>query len=293
MPGTAPALLTPRLLAAHRPGAQCFVAEGSHARLPRRRPRGYLRAARLGLRAEATTLGGKAAVEEAKVPAIVEVRGVLEQRASLWSCGESSGYDELEERFAAAVCDPGVSAVILDMDSPGGDGAGLEQLVGKCRRLADEIGKPILGYVNEFAASAALWILVGVCDAIYLPPSGQMGSIGCVVPFATEARALRKAGVDPYIARAPAGKMRPNPIEALDPIGKARLDQLAAEGEARFVAAIAARRGVQADVIRGWNAGLFTGAAAVSAKLADGLALAGLDTVIAYADELGAQRSAA
>lgn len=293
MPQT-PALLTPKLLASVRPGAQLFVAEGFAAAVPRRRPRGHRMARSFALRAGAQVgAGGKASVAEARCPAVVEVRGVLEQRASFWNCGESCGYDELESRVCEALCDPGVSALVIDLDSPGGDGAGLEQMIAKVRGLADVLGKPVLGYINEFAASAGIWTLAGVCDAIYLPPSGRAGSVGCIVPFATSARALRREGVDVYIARAPLGKARPTEMEPLDPIGKARIDALAAEGEARFVAALAARRRIAPEAIRAWNGGIFTGAAAVDAGLADGLALAGLDTVITLAAELGAQREAA
>jgi ClpP class serine protease len=89
------------------------------------------------------------------------------------------------------------------------------------------------------------------------------------------------------------GKARPNEVVPLDPIGKARIDALAAEGEARFVDALVARRGLAPEAIRGWNGEIFTGAAAVSVGLADGLAPGGLDTVIAHAAELGAQREAA
>ena len=267
---------------------------GFAAGLPTRRPTGYRRIRSAAPRARAQVgAGGKAAVAEARCPAVVEVRGVLEQRASFWSCGESCGYDELEGRLCEALVDPGVSAVAIDLDSPGGDGAGLEQMIGKVRALADGLGKPILGYANELAASAGLWVLAGLCDAYYLPPSGRIGSVGCIVPFATSARALRREGVDVYIARAPMGKARPTEVEPLDPIGKARVDALAAEGEARFVAALSARRSVAPEVIRAWNGDIFTGAAAVANGLADGLALAGLDTVIALAAELGAQREAA
>ena len=289
-----PALLTSSLLASVRPGVQLFVGEGLAASVPRRRPRGHAMARSFALRPRAQVgAGGKAAIAEARCPAVVEVRGVLEQRASFWSCGESCGYDELEMRLCEALVDPGVSALVIDLDSPGGDGPGLEQCIAKVRALADALGKLILGYVNELAASAGLWILAGLCDAIYLPPSGRAGSVGCLVPFIGEARALRREGLDVYIARAPAGKARPSSVEGLDPIGKARIDALAAEGEARFVAAIATRRHLAPEVIRGWNGGIFTGAAAVSAGIADGVAVAGLDTVIALAAEMGAQREAA
>jgi ClpP class serine protease len=288
-----PALLTPKVLAAHRPGRQCFVALGAAAGVPRRRPSGYQRVRAFAPRPRAQVgAGGKASIEPA-CPAIVHVRGVLTHRPSFWDCGEGDNYESIEARAIDALCDPMVSALVVDADSPGGDGPGLEQTILKIRNVADELGKQILGYVNEFAGSACVWLLSGICDAIYLPPSGMAGSVGCLVPLMIAARALRRDGIDVYIARAPAGKAKPNEIEPLDPVGKARVDRLAAEGEARFVAALSASRGIAPEVIRSWNGDMFTGDAARAAGLADGVALAGLDSVLQLAAELGAQREAA
>lgn len=235
--------------------------------------------------------------------AIVEVRGVLEQRASAWSCGETDGYDAICERFfgwcgydgttyAGALTDENVGAIVLDIDSPGGDVPGLEQAIARIRAGVIASGKPCIGYVNELAASAACWLALGVCDAVILPPSGRVGAVGCVVVFQTEARHLLEDDkIDTYIARQPAGKMKPNPVEPLDEIGQARLELLASQGEASFVAAISKLRGLTPEVIRAWNGQIFTGADAVTVGLADKLGT--LDDAINFAREMAGMRAAA
>lgn len=266
MPRT-PARLDHALLAAHRPGALVAVGLGLPAGLPARRPRGF---ALFAAEQVSTSPGGRLPPPAPGV-ALVQVRGVLEQRASWYSCGESDGYDAIEERFASAIFDPGVGSVVLDADSPGGDDPGLEQLIQRMRAMKAATGKPVLGYVDELAASACCWLLAGACDRIMLPRSGRIGSIAQVVIYQSEARAEASAGRDTYVARGLPGKMVPNSLEPLDELGKARLDAHALAGTERFIEQMVAFRGLSAATIRAWNGSIFTGAAAVAAGLADGV----------------------
>jgi capsid assembly protease len=283
-----PVRLTQALLAAHRSGAAVAVAEGHPAGIPARRPSGY--EIRSSARVAEASSRGALAPPPSSV-AIVPVRGVLEQRAAEWSCGQTCGYDEIEERLTAALFDPGVDAVILDVDSPGGDVPGLEEGVARMRAAVLTSGKPCLGLANEAAFSAALWLLLGICDASYLPRSGRMGAVGSVCIFSTEARKLESEGTDVYVARDPAGKMKPNPVEPLDEVGKERLDRHAAECSGRFIAAISALRSIDPEVIRGWNGDTFTGDQAVEAGLADGVM--SLDELVAVAAANADMRAAA
>lgn len=257
---------------------------GMAAGVPAKRPRGYEVHARS--RAMLSAPAPAAPAPAAAQVGLVTFRGVLEQRASIWDCGETCGYDTIEQDICEALADPGVAGVVVAGDSPGGDDPGLGEACRRIRAFADLMQKPLLGYVDELAASAAVYLLVGICDAIYLPPSGRMGSISSCVIFQTAARALEKEGIDTYIARGLPGKYRPNDLEPLDALGKARLDAQALEGSERFIAFVSARRGIDPEIIRGWNVAMFTGAAAVDAGLADGVG--SLEDVITLAAELAA-----
>ena len=270
-----PLRLTPATLATYRPGGLVAVALGAYAGIPAKRPRPRLvaRSAAPALRTRAFSgaAGRGSPVVPAAMTAIVPVRGALEQRASIWDCGEPCAYDTIEEDILEALSDPGVGQAILDVDSPGGDVPGLEQAILRIRAGVVALGKPLLGYVNEFAASAALWLMLGVCDGVYLPPSARMGSIGSVVIFGSDARRLAKEGTDIYVGRDPGGKMNPNPLEALDALGKARIDRLAAEGAGRFYAGVEALREIPAAELRAWNGEVFTGQVAADMGIADGV----------------------
>jgi capsid assembly protease len=273
-----PLRLTRSILAAYRPGACVAIELGAPAGIQAKRPTPYARA-------RAYELGGSSAVAApapASETAIIPVRGVLEQRGSVWDCGETCGYDTIEADILGALSDPGVGQGVLAIDSPGGDVAGLEQAIVRIRAGALAIGKPLLAYVDESCFSAAFWLAAGVCDGIYLPPSGRIGAVGSCVVCESDAGRLAKEGVEVYVGRRPAGKYKPNASEPFDDLGRARIDRLADEGAARFFAAIEMTRGVPAATVESWNGDTFTGADAIDLGLADGMG--SMEEIIALAE---------
>ena len=223
--------------------------------------------------------------------AVLKIRGAMSQREEFWSCGEGANYEEITERFTGACSDPGVSAIVLDGDTPGGDVPGLEQAIARMRAARDASGKPVIGFCNELLASGGVWLCATVCHAIYLPPSGRMGSVGVVIAHETDARWAAEQGFDRTIVRDPPGKANPNGDEPLDELGRSRLQTLVSAASSRFIAAIAQARSLDEAAIRAWNGGMFTGAEAVSAGLADGIG--SLEETIALASNLALATEAA
>lgn len=281
-----PLRLTASTLAAHRPGALVAVELGALAGIPREAPRAYLAARAADGAVRPAPLGAPAT----STTAILPIRGALTQYRTISDCGEPCSYEAIEEAALAMNADPGVARVILDIDSNGGDVPGLEDAGARIRAAFDASGKLLVGFTPGSCMSAAYWLLAMTCQGIYLSRSGRIGAIGSCVIFESEARKNEAEGRDHYVARRPAGKFRPNPVEPLDDLGRARLDALADEGAVRFVAAVAAARGLPEATVEGWNAGTFTGEAAVSAGLADGVGR--LEEIVALAESWPTTRAA-
>ena len=149
------------------------------------------------------------------------------------------------------------------------------------RSMVEASGKPVVAYVDEQAASAAYWIAAGVADAIYVPPTGRVGSIGCLAVHVDESGAAEQAGLRYTIIRDPAGKAAGSPLEPLTDVGRARLTRDVGAATAGFVAAVSARRNIAPEAIRGLDGDMLAGDAAVAAGLADGVST--LERVIALA----------
>ena len=92
-----------------------------------------------------------------------------------------------------ALLDEQVEAVVLRVNSPGGEVFASEQIRREVVALQDA-GKPVIASMGDVAASGGYWISMNA-DAIYADPSTITGSIGIFGLFPTIHRGLDKIGV--------------------------------------------------------------------------------------------------
>jgi len=110
--------------------------------------------------------------------AVIPVFGVLTPRAS-WmdNVSDLTSYEQLDRMLSDALAaEP--AAIALEIDSPGGNCLGLEEIAARINDLASMASTPpIIAVVNPFCASAAYYI-ASQCNSIHIDPSGMIGSIG-------------------------------------------------------------------------------------------------------------------
>lgn len=226
-------------------------------------------------RAEMDEDGEDSAPEAPPVPyvrdgdvAVVSIEGPLAQRA--WACWMFSGdgYDAIVSRVNAALADASTRAVVLRLDSPGGEVAGCFEAVRSIRAASAAAGKPLVAYCDEMAASAA-YALACACDEIVCPDTGILGSIGVIFSVTEQSEALRIAGRSTAVITSGAAKADGHPALPLSKEARARyqaeVDQLADV----FAGEVSAARGLSVAQVRGLEARVFLGASAVNAGLAD------------------------
>jgi signal peptide peptidase SppA len=125
--------------------------------------------------------------------AVIEISGVLIHRGA-W-IGQSSGqtsYEGIAAQIEAAASDPSVRALALEIDSFGGEVAGVFDLADRIRAIRGS--KPVWAFVAEHAFSAG-YALASQADRILLPRTGALGSIGVVVMHADLSGQLEQDGV--------------------------------------------------------------------------------------------------
>lgn len=141
-----------------------------------------LRRSRLAALAEAEQITQRdGMIDYALTPdgiAIVPVTGVLSRRFDFLSalCGWTS-YEGLGATLDAAIEDYRVKAVLLDVDSPGGEADGMLDIADSIIACRSEM--PIWAVANCLAASAA-YAIAGSASMLALPRLAEVGSIGCV-----------------------------------------------------------------------------------------------------------------
>lgn len=114
--------------------------------------------------------------------AIIPVIGPIMRYANVFS--EISGATSIQllaTELQTAVDDPAVKSIILEIDSPGGQVAGVSDFAAQIRAA----NKPIHAYISSTGASAAYWI-ASAADSIIASDTAQVGSIGVVMQASLE-----------------------------------------------------------------------------------------------------------
>lgn len=198
--------------------------------------------------------------------AVVSVDGPLMQRGGwFWD-----GYDAIVERTREAFAEPKARAVMLKLNSPGGIAAGCFEASRQLRAMAQASGKPLIAYADEMACSAAYALACGA-SKIFLPSSGEIGSVGVLSAVVSMKRGLEKAGVDVEVIRSGKAKASGHPYDPMSDEAVAREQATVDALAAQFYALVAAARGMPADAVAALEGDTRLGAAAVAAGLADGV----------------------
>lgn len=196
--------------------------------------------------------------------AVYDIEGPLVQRG--WMCWP--GYDSIGRDIDMALGDSRVKSLLLRVNSPGGMAAGCFEGSRQIRDAIERSGKRCVAFADEMAFSAA-YCLACVADEIVVPEPGGVGSVGVIASMQSVAKALAASGVDVRVFTSGAEKGDGNPALPITPGAvertQARVDALA-DIFARWVAE---RRGMTPAAVRGLEAGVRYGQAAVSAGLAD------------------------
>lgn len=200
--------------------------------------------------------------------AVLDVFGILAHRTALQA--DSSfvqGYEGLARALDAALQDSAARALLLNIDSPGGEVAGAFQLADQIRAVRGS--KPIAAIAGDMAASAA-YLIASAADSVSVTPTAVVGSIGVVTSHVDMSRAMDAAGLTVTYIHAGAHKVDGNPLQPLPPDVAAQIQADVNYYYDLFVAAVAANRpALDAAAVRATDARLYIGPQAVVAGLAD------------------------
>jgi signal peptide peptidase SppA len=219
--------------------------------------------------------------------AVIPLRGFLAK-------GEPSGIMGMlfggtsADRFArdvvAALRDPSIGAVVMDVDSPGGEVAGTPEAAAMIRDARG--GKPLISVANTIMGSAAYYI-GAQADEVVVSPSGMVGSVGVFAAHVDESKALETEGRKVSLISYGRRKVEGNPYEPLTDEARASIQARVDYAGELFVADVAKGRTssamgrrVSADKVRaGYGEGApLVAPEAVAAGVADRIAT--LDEVL-------------
>lgn len=180
--------------------------------------------------------------------AILPVHGAMVQRAGQITpdCMEMTSYEKLGRRFDTMMQDPDVRAILMDVDSPGGQVAGNFELAR--RIVAGRDKKPIYAHANEKAYSAA-YSLAASASKLFTSDTGGVGSIGVVMLHMNMADRDAKLGYEYTAFYSGARKIDFNPHFKLSPEAKASAQQTVNSLHNLFAQHVATARGISVDAV--------------------------------------------
>lgn len=182
--------------------------------------------------------------------AVLPLYGATVQRTNLQSAsgGGVASLQNFTRAFRAAVSDPSVSGILLDIDSPGGSVFGVQELANEIYQARSQ--KPIVAIANSTAASAAYWIGSSAGE-FYVTPGGEAGSVGVYAAHRNMAKALEQQGVDTTLVSAGRYKTEGNPFGPLSDEARAHMQARIDAHYGAFTRAIARNRGTDVAAVRG------------------------------------------
>jgi signal peptide peptidase SppA len=209
--------------------------------------------------------------------AVIPVRGPIFRYANLFT--EISGATAtgvLATDIQTALDNPYVRGIVLEMDTPGGEVTGVNELsalIAEGRRR-----KRIVAYGGGLVASGGYW-LASAASEIVIDETALLGSIGVVMSYLDTTARDERNGVkliEIVSSQSPDKRVDPSTKSGREKV-QALVDSLAEV----FVNAVATNRNTTADkVISDFGrGGLLVGAAAVAAGMAD--RIGSLEAVIA------------
>lgn len=197
--------------------------------------------------------------------AIIPISGVLVQRHGLNSFCGMTGYDGLRVKINVAASDPDVQAILLDINSGGGEAAGCFELADVIYQVGDQ--KPVWAACASEAYSAA-YALASQAERVWVPEVGGCGSVGVVCTHFDYSQAMEQEGIAVTLIAAGEHKTDGHPYGPLPAEVRARIQAEVDSIRNAFIARVARGRGISKKAVRATQAQCLTPSEALSVGFA-------------------------
>jgi signal peptide peptidase SppA len=186
--------------------------------------------------------------------AVIGVQGTLLKKDSwMSSLSGCTSYQGIQRQMEAAVSDERVDAVLLDIDSPGGETTG-------CFELSDYIYsirgmKPIYAVANDMALSAA-YAIASAAQKVFVTRTGTVGSVGVYALHTEQSGFDKQTGVKYTYIHHGAKKVDGNPHAPLSEGAEADIQAEVTRQGNIFIETVARNRRCSSAKVQATEAGL-------------------------------------
>lgn len=214
--------------------------------------------------------------------AVIRLTGVISSSGSDFTGGTSP--DVIKRQFRQALDDKSVRAIVLAVDSPGGEVTASDEIYNIVRRARDR--KKVVVSMGSMAASGGYYVALGGSH-LMAHDTTFTGSIGVIMQTMNYQELFGKVGLQMVTFKS--GKMKDmlSGSRPITPEEQQYVQGLVMQTYGKFVGIVAAERKLPEDALRNGVADgrILSGADALEAKLIDGLG--DFDAAVQKAMELG------
>jgi protease-4 len=214
--------------------------------------------------------------------AVISLRGIISTGVR-GAVGESM-VDDLRWQFEQARKDENVRAVVLEVDSPGGEVTASDMIYHAVAKTRAQ--KPVVVYMESLAASGGYYVS---CGGKYLMANETSitGSIGVIIQTLNYQQLFDKIGLAAVVFKSGKFKDMLNGARPITPEERDYIQSFVMKTYEKFLGIVARERNLPADALRNGIADgrILSGRDALEYKLIDGLGQ--VEDAYAKAKELG------
>jgi protease-4 len=200
--------------------------------------------------------------------ALITMRGLIS--SSIPGTVSDSMVDDMRAALEQARDDSRVKAIVLEIDSPGGEVTASDQIYNAVVKARAK--KPVVVYMDSLAASGGYYVS---CGGKYLMASETTitGSIGVIIQTLNYEQLFNKVGLASVVFKSGKFKDILNGARPMTPEERELIQSFVMQTYDKFLGIVARERGLSADNLRTTIADgrILSGKDALNSKLIDGL----------------------
>ena len=214
--------------------------------------------------------------EAAEEILLVRIRGVIHETDEDESNPFKAGKDmieELKKDLEAARKRKAIKAILLEINSPGGEVTASDVIYHQINKLREQTGKPVVALIGTMGASGAYYVACAA-DRIMAHPTSIIGSIGVLMQALNVQQLAEKVGLKAITLKSDKTPMKDvlSPFKELSEEEKSMLMQIINGIYDRFIDIVASSRKLDREaVIKLADGGIYTAQKAKDNGLVDAI----------------------
>lgn len=216
--------------------------------------------------------GTRNITEQTPKIAVIRVRGVIvSDPEDVFASHCTSSL--IRKQIRRAEQDPAVKAVILSLDTPGGEVTAADEIYEALKQFRSRSRKPLIGMMNSISASGGYYI-ASACSPVIARRSTLTGSIGVIISTTNYAGLFSKLGLENEVYASGSMKDMLNGGRKRTPQEVAVVRSLVEDAYSDFIKIVASSRKIPEEIIRKGPIGdgrIFSGKQALELRLVDSL----------------------